>query len=87
MQLRPLGKRLIVKRFPQETTTASGLILATSAAEKPDRGQVVAVGSSVTEVAAGDEILFGKYSGHTVKVEGEELLVMTTDDVLAVVGA
>ena len=85
MKLRPLHDRVIVKRLEQETKTASGIVLPDAAAEKPDQGEVLAVGPGkrndkgdfvALNVAVGDRVLFGKYSGQTVKVDGEELLVM-----------
>lgn len=95
MKLRPLHDRVIVKRVENETKTASGIVIPDSAAEKPDQGEVLAVGPgkkneegkvSPVDVKVGDKILFGKYSGTTVKVDGEELLVMREDDIMAVVG-
>jgi chaperonin GroES len=94
MNLRPLHDRVIVKRLDQETKTASGLIIPDAAAEKPDQGEVLAVGNGKVqengnvrplEVKVGDRVLFGKYSGQTVKVNGEELLVMREEDIMAVV--
>lgn len=94
MKLRPLHDRIIVKRLDLETKTASGIVLPESAAEKPDQGEVLAVGNGkITpegkvlpmDVKVGDRVLFGKYSGQTVKVDGEELLVMYESDVMAVV--
>ena len=94
MNLRPLHDRVIVKRLDQETKTASGLIIPDAAAEKPDQGQVMAVGNGkvledgkvrALEVKVGDRVLFGKYSGQSVKVDGEELLVMREEDIMAVV--
>ena len=94
MNLRPLHDRVIVKRLDQETKTASGLIIPDAAAEKPDQGQVMAVGNGKVledgkvrplEVKVGDRVLFGKYSGQSVKVDGEELLVMREEDLFAVV--
>ena len=94
MNLRPLHDRVIVKRLDQETKTASGLIIPDAAAEKPDQGQILAVGNGKVledgkvrplEVKVGDRVLFGKYSGQTVKVNGEELLVMREEDIMAVV--
>ena len=94
MNLRPLGDRVIVKRIDSETKTASGIVIPDSAAEKPDQGEILAVGPgkkndkgdilSLT-VKVGDRVLFGKYSGQTVKVDGDELLVMKEDDLFAVV--
>ncbi|MGN6390495.1 MAG: co-chaperone GroES [Burkholderiaceae bacterium] len=94
MNLRPLHDRVIVKRLDQETKTASGIVIPDAAAEKPDQGEVIAVGNGkvledgkvrALEVKVGDRVLFGKYSGQTVKVEGEELLVMKEEDLFAVV--
>ncbi|ESS15320.1 MAG: co-chaperone GroES [Burkholderiaceae bacterium] len=94
MKLRPLHDRVIVKRVENETKTASGILIPDNAAEKPDQGEVLAVGPgkkndkgelSPMSVAVGDKVLFGKYSGQTVKVDGEELLVMKEDDLFAVV--
>ena len=94
MKLRPLADRVIVKRLENETKTASGIVIPDSAAEKPDQGEVVAVGAGkrndkgellALTVKVGDRVLFGKYSGQSVKVDGEELLVMKEDDLFAVV--
>ena len=93
MNLRPLHDRVIVKRLDQETKTASGLIIPDAAAEKPDQGEVLAVGNGkvqdngqlrALEVKVGDRVLFGKYSGQAVKVDGQELLVMREEDIMAV---
>ena len=82
MKLRPLADRVIVKRLENETKTASGIVIPDSAAEKPDQGEVLAVGPgkrndkgelTALTVKVGDRVLFGKYSGQTVKVDGEEL--------------
>jgi chaperonin GroES len=94
MNLRPLHDRVIVKRLDQETKTASGLIIPDAAAEKPDQGEVLAVGNGnvadngtvrALEVKVGDRVLFGKYAGQAVKVDGQELLVMREEDIMAVV--
>ena len=94
MNLRPLADRVIVKRIDSETTTASGIVIPDAAAEKPDQGEVLAVGPGRRDedgdriemsVKVGDRVLFGKYSGQTVKVDGDELLVMKEDDLFAVV--
>jgi chaperonin GroES len=94
MELQPLHDRVIVKRLDQETKTASGLIIPDSAAEKPDQGEILAVGKGKTndegklrplEVKVGDRVLFGKYSGQAVKVDGDELLVMREEDIMAIV--
>ncbi|HEV2609496.1 co-chaperone GroES [Noviherbaspirillum sp.] len=94
MNLRPLHDRVIVKRLDQETKTASGIVLPEAAAEKPDQGEVLAVGNGkiledgkvrALDVKVGDRVLFGKYSGQSVKVSGEELLVMREEDIMAIV--
>ena len=94
MNLRPLHDRVIVKRLENETKTASGIVIPDNAAEKPDQGEVLAVGPGKRDddgdymkmnVKVGDRVLFGKYSGQTVKVDGDELLVMKEDDLFAVV--
>jgi chaperonin GroES len=97
MKLRPLHDRLVVRRAEEETKTAGGIVIPDSAGkEKPIRGKVLAVGPGKTlengtlralEVKVGDEVLFGKYAGTEVKVDGEELVVMREDDVMAVVTA
>jgi chaperonin GroES len=93
-QLKPLHDRVVVKRLENETKTASGIVIPDNAAEKPDQGQIVAVGEGKKndkgdrlpmDVKVGDIVVFGKYSGQTVKVDGEELLVMKEEDLFAVV--
>lgn len=85
MKLRPLHDRLVVKRLDNERKTASGIVIPDNAAEKPDQGEVLAVGNGkiledgkqrALDVKVGNRVLFGKYSGQTVKVDGEELLVL-----------
>ena len=94
MKLRPLHDRVIVKRIDSETKTSSGIVIPDSAAEKPDQGEILAVGPGKkndkgelipVDVKVGERVLFGKYSGQTVKVDGEELLVMKEEDLFAVV--
>ncbi len=94
MKLRPLADRVIVKRVEQETKTASGIVIPDNVAEKPDQGEVLSVGPGkrndkgdivAMNVKKGDRVLFGKYSGQTVKVDGDELLVMREEDLFAVV--
>ena len=96
MKIRPLHDRVIVKRLEEERKTASGIVIPDTAAEKPDQGEVIAVGKGkVTEdgkilpldVKVGDKVLFGKYSGQAVKVKGEELLVMREEDIMGIVEA
>jgi len=93
MNLRPLHDRVIVKRLEEEKKSAGGIIIPDQAAEKPVRGEVLAVGSGkrgddgkvhAMDVKVGDTVLFGKYSGSEVKVEGKEYVVMREDDIMAV---
>jgi len=93
MKIRPLHDRVIVRRLEEERTTAGGIVIPDAAAEKPIRGEVMAVGhgkildngdARPLDVKTGDKVLFGKYSGTEVKVDGEELLVMREDDIMAV---
>jgi len=95
MNIRPLHDRIIVKRVEEETTSAGGIVLPGSAAEKPSEGEVLAVGNGkqldngdvrALEVKVGDKVLFGKYSGSEVKIDGEELIVMREEDVMGILG-
>jgi chaperonin GroES len=95
MKLRPLHDRVIVKRLEEEKKSAGGILIPDSATEKPQRGEVVAVGPGRVmddgkvrpcDVKKGDVVLFGKYSGSEVKLDGEELVVMKEDDIVAVIG-
>ncbi len=94
MNIRPLHDRVIVRRMEEETTSPGGIVIPDSAAEKPSRGEIIAAGKGRTtdtgevkamDVAVGDKVLFGKYAGTEVKVDGEELLVMREDDIIAVI--
>ncbi|MFN7835179.1 MAG: co-chaperone GroES [Burkholderiaceae bacterium] len=94
MSLRPLHDRVIVKRLENERKTASGIVIPDNAAEKPDQGVVIAVGAGkrddhgkliTLDVKTGNKVLFGKYAGQAVKVDGEEVLVMREEDILAIV--
>jgi chaperonin GroES len=94
MKIRPLHDRVIVKRLEEERVSAGGIVIPDTAAEKPVQGKVVAVGKGKIleggdvrplDVKVGDKILFGKYSGTEVKVDGEELVVMREEDVMAVI--
>ncbi len=94
MKLRPLHDRVIVKRLEEERKTASGIVIPDTVAEKPDQGEVLAIGNGKVgddgkvrplDVKVGDRVLFGKYSGQAVKVDGDELLVMREEDIMAVV--
>jgi chaperonin GroES len=95
MKIRPLGDRILVKRVEGEEKSKGGIIIPDAAKEKPQEGKVIAVGKGKTaedgklialEVKAGDRILFGKYSGTEVKLDGEEHLIMREDDVLGILG-
>ena len=94
MNLRPLHDRVIVKRQEKETTTAGGIVLASSAAEKPSEGVDVAVGPGKPnkngdvrplEVKVGDRVLFGKFTGSEVKVDGEDYVIMREEEIFAVI--
>ena len=95
MKIRPLHDRVIVKRLEEEKTSPGGIVIPDSAAEKPIRGEIVAAGNGKVlengsvrplDVKVGDKILFGKYSGTEVKVDGADYLVMREDDIVAVLG-
>jgi chaperonin GroES len=94
MKIRPLHDRVVVKRLEEERKTASGIVIPDTAAEKPDTGEIIAVGNGKVledgkvrplDVKKGDKVLFGKYSGQTVKVEGVEYLVMREEDLMGVI--
>jgi chaperonin GroES len=94
MKLRPLQDRIIVKRVEEETRTAGGIFIPETAKEKPQRGEIVAVGNGKKtedgkvlplDVKVGDKVLFGKYAGTDVKVDGDDYLMMREDDILAVI--
>ena len=96
MKIRPLHDRVIVKRLEEERTSPGGIVIPDTAAEKPIQGKIVAVGKGKIledgqvrplDVKVGDKILFGKYSGTEVKVDGEDVLVMREEDILAVIDA
>ena len=94
MKIRPLHDRVIIRRMEEERTSPGGIVIPDSATEKPIKGEVIAVGKGkitdsgeirALDLKAGDTVLFGKYSGTEVKVDGEELLVMKEDEVMAVI--
>ena len=95
MKIRPLHDRVIVKRLEEERTTASGIVIPDSAsAEKPDQGTILSIGNGKVledgtvrplDVKVGDKVLFGKYAGQSVKVDGDELLVMREEDIMGIV--
>ena len=95
MKVRPLHDRLLVRRIEEKETVRGGIIIPDSAKEKPQEGEVIAVGNGkvldngtkvALDVKAGDKILFGKYSGTDIKIDGEEYLILREDEVLAVIG-
>jgi chaperonin GroES len=94
MKIRPLHDRVIVKRIEEEKKSAGGIVIPDTAAEKPEQGEILAVGKGKKDdngklipidVKVGDRVLFGKYSGQTVKVKGDELLVMREEDIMGVI--
>lgn len=96
MHVRPLYDRVIVKRIEQQRTTASGIVIPDSAAEKPEQGEIVALGNGrllqdgtlrALQLKVGDQVIFGKYAGQSIKVDGEDFLVMREEDVLGVLEA
>jgi chaperonin GroES len=96
MNIRPLHDRVVVRRMEEERTSPGGIFIPDSAAEKPMRGEVVAIGTgkrldngdiSALAVQVGDTVLFGKYSGTEVKIDGDDVVVMREDDIMAVVNA
>ena len=93
-KLRPLGDKILVKRVEAETKTKSGIVLPDSAKEKPKRGKIMAIGDgkrlengerALFNVKKGDEVIFTSYAGTEIKVDGEELMIMSEDDILAIV--
>lgn len=93
MKIRPLHDRVVVRRMEEETTSAGGIVLPGSAAEKPTQGEVVAVGNGqvtdngvrALDVKVGDTVMFGQYAGTEIKVDGEALLIMQENDIVAVI--
>jgi chaperonin GroES len=93
MKFRPLGDRVVVRRVPEEQKTAGGIIIPDTVQEKPQEGEIIAVGPGalddngkrvVPEVSAGDFVLFGKWSGSEVKVDGQDLLIMKESDIMGI---
>lgn len=85
MNFQPLGKRVLVKRVEEANTTASGIIIPDNAQEKPSKGEVVAVSSEVSELSCGDKVVFTKYAGSEITLEGDKFLVINTEDILGIV--
>jgi len=93
MNIRPLHDRVVVRRMEEERTSPGGIVIPDAATEKPERGEILAVGSGkvldngdtrALEVKVGDKVIFGKYAGTAIKIDGEELLIMREDDIVAV---
>jgi len=93
MKIRPLHDRVVIRRMEEETTSAGGIVLPGSAAEKPTQGEVLAVGNGqitdngvrALDVKVGDKVMFGQYSGTEIKLDGEDLLIMSENDIVAVI--
>lgn len=94
MKIRPLHDRVVVRRMEEETTSAGGIVIPDSATEKPAQGEIIAVGNGqitdsgdvrTLDVKVGDKVMFGKFAGTEIKVDGEELLVMREEDIVAVI--
>jgi chaperonin GroES len=94
MSIRPLHDRVVVRRTEEETTSAGGIVIPDSAAEKPSQGEILAVGPGkklddggmqAMDVKVGDKVLFGQYSGSTIKIDGEELLIMNETEIFGIV--
>lgn len=94
MKIKPLHDRVVIKRLDEERTSAGGIVIPDTATEKPSRGEVIAIGSGKMledgkviplAVKQGDKVLFGKYAGTEIKLEGEEILVMKEDDIMGVI--
>ncbi len=86
MNFQPLGKRVLVKRVEEATTTMSGIIIPDNAKEKPSRGEVVAVSKEVEVLENGNEVLFGKYAGNEVSFEGTKYIVLEVEDIFGIIG-
>ena len=85
MNFQPLGKRVLVQREEEANTTSSGIIIPDNAQEKPSKGKVVAVSTEVSELACGEVVVFGKFSGNEISLDGEKFLVLETDDIFGII--
>ena len=85
MNFQPLGNRVLVERVEDAKTTVSGIIIPDNAKEKPSRGTVIAVGGDVEQINVGDTVVFGKYSGNEIPLEGKEYLIMDADDIFGII--
>ena len=86
MNFQPLGNRVLVKKVEAATTTASGIIIPDNASEKPSQGEVVAVSKEVESLANGNTVLFGKFAGNEVTLDGAKYLIIDTDDIFGIIG-
>ena len=86
MKFQPLGKRVLVKRVEETNTTVSGIIIPDNAKEKPSRGEVVAVSKEVSELESNNQVIFGKYSGNEISLDGEKYIVLDVDDIFGIIG-
>ena len=86
MNFKPLGKRVLVKRTEEENTTSSGIIIPDNAKEKPSEGEVVAISNEVETLVCGDRVVFGKYSGNEISLDGEKYLVIDVEDIFGIIG-
>jgi len=81
MNFKPLGDRLLIQRVEEANTTASGIIIPDNAKEKPSKGKVIAIGNEVEDISVDDTVVFGKYSGNEISLDGEEYLIMESSDI------
>ncbi|RUM62765.1 MAG: co-chaperone GroES [Sulfurospirillum sp.] len=84
MNFKPLGDRLLIQRVEESNTTASGIIIPDNAKEKPSKGKVIAIGSEVEDIKVDDTVVFGKYSGNEIVLDGEEYLIMESSDIFGI---
>lgn len=84
MNFQPLGNRILVERMEEATTTASGIIIPDNAKEKPSQGKVIAIGKNVEDIAVNDTVIFGKYTGNEISVEGKKYLIIDADDIYGI---
>jgi len=85
VNFQPLGKRVLVKRSDEQNTTASGIIIPDNAQEKPSMGEVVAISSEVSELSCGDKVVFGKYGGNEITLNGTKYLILETEDIFGII--
>ena len=86
MNFKPLGQRVLVKRVEETNTTSTGIIIPDNAQEKPSAGKVVAVSGEVKDIKMGDEVIFGKYSGNEITLDGEKYLVLDVENIFGIIG-